>query len=126
MFNRLLGLVVLCFGMILVVSCATTANRNDYYKEYMQTVIAKVENAGRHIALSGAEVKLAAQVDLVITADGSLESVRIVRSSGNDEFDRAVVRIAYAAAPFLPFPEEIRRETDVLHIVRTWRYGPSN
>ena len=57
-----------------------------------------------------------------INAEGSLLDVRILESSGSEVLDRAALRIVRLAAPFLPFPEELRRETDVLHIVRTWQF----
>ncbi|MDZ7825397.1 MAG: energy transducer TonB [Gammaproteobacteria bacterium] len=57
-----------------------------------------------------------------INSEGSLLDVRILESSGSEVLDRAALRIVRLAAPFLPFPEELRRETDVLHIVRTWQF----
>lgn len=90
----------------------------------MRTVAEKVENVARDVALTSAKERLAAKVELVILADGSLESVKVVQTSGNDDFDQALIRVAKGAAPFDPFPEDIRKETDVLHIVRTWRYSP--
>jgi periplasmic protein TonB len=124
--RRVLRSFVVCFGLFLVTSCISTEGRHEIYRKYMQTVVAQLEKEGRYADWTSiGATKLAAKVDLAITPDGSLEAVRIVQSSGNSEFDRAVVRIAYAAAPFLPFPEEIRKEIDILHIVRTWRYYPS-
>ena len=123
---QVLRSLAVCFGLLTVVSCASTEDRHEIYGRYMQTVIAQLENEGRHADFTNiGATKLAALVELTITADGSLEAVRIVKSSGNEEFDRVVVRIARAAAPFLAFPEEIRKEVDVLHIVRTWRYNHS-
>lgn len=96
-------------------------------KGYVQAVAAKLRNAGRQAVLAnikGIKAGLAAKVELAIVPDGSLESAMIVESSGNAEFDRAVIQIANAAAPFPPFPEAVRKETDVLNIVRTLRYSP--
>ena len=36
--------------------------------------------------------------------------------------DDAAVRIVRLAGPYAPFPEDIRRETDILHITRTWQF----
>jgi periplasmic protein TonB len=30
------------------------------------------------------------------------------------------------AAPFEPFPEELREEVDILEIIRTWRFHQGN
>jgi protein TonB len=57
-----------------------------------------------------------------VNARGTLLDIRILDSSGSEVLDQAALRIVRLAAPFLPFPEELRRETDVLHIVRTWQF----
>jgi periplasmic protein TonB len=57
-----------------------------------------------------------------IRADGSVEDVRVERSSGQRVLDAAAVRIVEMAAPFAPLPPDIRRDTDILHITRTWTF----
>jgi protein TonB len=59
---------------------------------------------------------------VAVRADGSVESVRVVRSSGYDLLDRAAIRIVELAGPYAPFPPDIAAETDVLDIVRTWQF----
>ena len=59
-------------------------------------------------------------------SDGSLEKVRVVRSSGFPVLDDAAVRIVKLASPFAPFPPEIGKDTDVLDITRTWQFTSSN
>lgn len=61
-----------------------------------------------------------------INADGSLRSVRIERGSGHAELDDAATRIVRLAAPFSPFPDEIRRDYEVLTLVRTWTFSREN
>lgn len=62
------------------------------------------------------------QLTVGIRWDGTLESVELNRSSGHKVLDAAALRIVELAAPYAPFPEEIRRDTDVLHITRTWTF----
>jgi len=57
-----------------------------------------------------------------IRADGSLERVQINRSSGSKVLDDATVQIVKLAAPYAALPPDIARDTDVLHISRTWTY----
>ena len=57
-----------------------------------------------------------------IRADGSLERIQIDRSSGNKVLDEATVQIVKMAAPYAALPADIKRDTDVLHITRTWTY----
>ena len=62
------------------------------------------------------------QVTVAIRADGTVERVEINRSSGHEILDQAVIRVVQLAAPFTPFPKEIRRDTDILEITRTWTF----
>jgi protein TonB len=57
-----------------------------------------------------------------IRANGSLERVQIDRSSGHKLLDEATVRIVTLAAPYSAFPENIAKDTDILHITRTWTF----
>jgi protein TonB len=36
--------------------------------------------------------------------------------------DAAAVKIVEMSAPFAAFPPDIKRDTDVLHITRTWMF----
>ena len=65
-------------------------------------------------------------VTVAIKADGTVEKVEIDRSSGNHVLDAAVARIVMLASPFKAFPANVRRETDVLHITRTWAFTRSD
>ena len=57
-----------------------------------------------------------------IRADGSVESVQVNRSSGHRVLDAAAVHIVEMSAPFAAFPPDIKRDTDILHITRTWSF----
>ena len=68
------------------------------------------------------------QLTVGIRSDGSLESIGIDRSSGTKILDDAAIRIVRLAAQngFAPFPPEISRDTDILHITRTWVFSRSD
>jgi len=57
-----------------------------------------------------------------IRADGSVENVEISKSSGHRILDAAAIKIVEMAAPYATFPPDIRRDTDILHITRTWSF----
>ena len=40
--------------------------------------------------------------------------------------DDAAIRIVKLASPYAPFPDNIRMETDILHITRTWQFLHGN
>jgi protein TonB len=99
------------------------------YASYMRDWVAKVERVGelnypdaaRRQNLSG---KLIVQVAL--NPDGSVREITIRKPSGHKILDDAAVRIVKLAAPFAPFPKDIRAETDVLYITRTWVFTSTN
>lgn len=57
-----------------------------------------------------------------IFPDGALKEVELLQSSGHRVLDDAAIRIVRLAAPFAPFPDELRQTTDVLEIIRTWQF----
>lgn len=66
------------------------------------------------------------QLTVSIRADGSVESAEVTRSSGQPILDAAAQRIIKLAAPFPPLPANIRRDTDILSITRTWSFTQSD
>jgi protein TonB len=61
-------------------------------------------------------------LDVAINPDGSLHTVRILRSSGHELLDDAAIRIVQLAAPFPPLTQDILADTDILHIPRVWQF----
>lgn len=57
-----------------------------------------------------------------INADGTINELRILESSGKKVLDDAALRIVRMSAPFPPFTDEMRQHTDVLEIIRTWQF----
>jgi len=62
------------------------------------------------------------QLSVSIRADGSVEKVEVSRSSRQPILDAAARRIVKLAAPFSPLPPDIRKDTDILNITRTWTF----
>jgi protein TonB len=62
------------------------------------------------------------RLTVAIKSNGEVEDVEINKSSGYRFIDDAAKRIVRMAAPFEPFPSDIKRDTDVLHITRTWNF----
>lgn len=103
--------------------------REFKYANYMRDWVTKVERVGdlnypdaaRRQRLSGSLI-----VDVSLNSDGTVRNITIVRPSGHKILDDAAIRIVRLAAPFPPFPENIRKETDILHITRTWEFTSGN
>ena len=58
--------------------------------------------------------------------DGSVADVRVLSSSGHRILDESAIRIVQMAAPFAPFPPDMRKEIDILDIIRTWQFQRNN
>jgi len=107
----------------------TGANAKEYrYASYLDAWRAKVERIGNMNFPS--EIKRNSiygkvLLDVAINPDGSLHSMKVLRSSGNRIIDRAAQRIVRMSSPFPPLPADILKETDVLHIPREWRFQQS-
>lgn len=63
---------------------------------------------------------------VAINADGSVGRIDINRSSGHKVLDDAARRIVQMASPYAAFPPEIRKDTDILEITRTWYFTQGN
>lgn len=102
------------------------ARTQEYrYAQYIEDWRIKVERIGNlNYPAQARQQKIFGQLRLTVSirADGSLESVEVSKSSGQRILDAAAVRIVKLAAPYAPFPDDIRKETDVLSIVRTWTF----
>ena len=59
---------------------------------------------------------------VAIQPDGSVQNIEVLQSSGYQVLDDAAIRIVQLAAPFQPFTIEMRKNTDVLEIIRTWKF----
>ncbi|MFT4529409.1 MAG: protein TonB [Gammaproteobacteria bacterium] len=59
---------------------------------------------------------------VAINPNGTINELRILESSGRKILDDAALRIVRLAAPFAPFSEEMRRDMDLLEIIRTWQF----
>lgn len=100
--------------------------REHLYAAYMRSWVAKVERIGNMNYPEAArrrnlEGSLVLSVDVL--ADGSVEQIRVLRSSGIDLLDEAAVRIVRLASPYAELPPEILAETDILTITRTWQFS---
>ena len=107
-----------------------TASTREYkYASYLNAWVKKVERIGnlnypdeaRRNRLFGDLI-----LHVALSADGSVMGINVKKSSGHKMLDDAAIRIVRLSAPFAPFPPNIREETDVLDIIRTWQFRSNN
>jgi len=102
------------------------ANAAEYrFAQYEEDWRVKIERVGTLNYPAEARGKLYGNLRLTVTIrpDGSVDSIELDRSSGLNVLDAAAFKIVRMATPFAAFPPDIRRDTDLLVITRTWFFG---
>ena len=107
----------------------SAAIHESYDALYLDSWRRKIERIGnlnypekaRELGLYGDLV-----LSVAINKDGTLNEIDIITSSGDQLLDDAAVRIVKLAAPFAPLTPKMMEETDVLDIVRVWRFQPND
>jgi periplasmic protein TonB len=102
------------------------ARAEEYrFARYVEDWRMKVERIGNlNYPAAARELKLYGNLVLTVSirSDGTLEGVHVDRSSGHRLLDAAAVKIVEMGSPYAPFPAEVRRDTDILSISRTWTF----
>lgn len=105
-----------------------SANTKEYvYAAYMRGWVDRIERIGNlNYPEEARRRNLHGELELTVTLrrDGSVQSIDVIRSSGEPLLDRAAERIVRLAAPFPPIPTD--QHVDELYITRTWQFLPGN
>lgn len=102
-----------------------TSTRASYDAFYMNQWLRKIEQVGNiNYPVEAKQQNLSGQLRLLVAvrADGTVHEVKVLDSSGHRILDDAAKRIVRLAAPFAPFPDDMRKKTDILEIIRTWQF----
>ncbi len=100
----------------------TESTEEDYY---LRAWLRKVQRIGElNYPQEAIENNIYGKLTLYVSilSDGSLEEVKVTKTSGSEVLDDAAVNIVNLAAPFAAFPESMRKKTDQLEIVRDWEF----
>ncbi len=100
--------------------------RDAYYLDGWRQKVETVGNLNYPAEARRRQIYGRLRMMVAVKADGSLHDVRIMQSSGQKVLDDAALRIVQLAAPFQPFPPDLRKDTDILEIVRTWQFERGN
>lgn len=90
----------------LVVDSSTRSKVLNEYTRLTRDAIQRAWKTPLSHNIPGA-VKGRVRIDYTVKRSGELESVNLVRGSGNQTMDRSLVAAIRAAQPFPPFPDEI-------------------
>jgi len=104
------------------IGARTKAVSDALYLEAWRQKVERIGNLNYPSAAREQKVYGQLQMTVSIRADGSVEKIVIDRSSGSKLLDAAAKNIVHLAAPYAKFPPEMRRNTDILGITRTWTF----
>ena len=107
-------------------SVSTVSTRYDRDALYIDAFRRKVEMVGNEdypAAARARHLQGAVRLLVALQRDGRVDHIVLLHRSGSALLDAAAERSVWRAAPFLPFPPAIRRDTDILQIIRTWKYS---
>ena len=106
------------------------ANVREYaFARYVEDWVAKVERIGNVNYPEAARrqgIYGSLKLTVSIYSNGRIENVDIDQSSGSKILDAAAIKIVQLAAPYAPFPDEMRKKADILSITRTWTFTRSD
>jgi protein TonB len=105
------------------------ARAKEYrFAQYVEDWRLKVERIGNLNYPDDARGRVYGSLVLSVSikADGNLDTVEVQRSSGHQVLDRAAERIVKMASPYASFPVNIKRDTDILVVTRTWTFAPGD
>ena len=95
------------------------------YALYVEDWRQKIERIGNLNYPEGARGRINGSLRLTVSinSDGTLAAMDLEQSSGYKVLDAAAQQIVRLAAPYAKFPPDIRKETDILVITRTWHFA---
>ena len=98
------------------------------FAQYVEDWRLKIERIGNLNYPDGARGRIYGSLRLTISIkpDGSVDDVQIDRPAEYKILNDAALKIIRLSAPFAPFPPDIRKDTDLLVITRTWTFAPGD
>lgn len=105
-----------------VTAASTLRSSNAWYVQNWVSRVTRVGNINYPAEAKRAGIYGTLRMLVALRKDGTIKEVAILESSGSSVLDDAAIRIVRMAAPFAPFPEEMREEADELEIIRTWSF----
>lgn len=98
------------------------------FATYVEGWRQKVENIGTlNYPDEARRQKIYGQLRMTVSirADGTIEKIEINKSSGQKILDDAAERIVRLGEPYSAFPADIKKDTDIISITRTWSFTQS-
>ncbi|MEC7377661.1 MAG: energy transducer TonB, partial [Pseudomonadota bacterium] len=97
-----------------VTAASTLKSTNAWYVQNWVSKVTRVGNINYPTKARRAGIYGTLRMLVSLKKDGTIKEVAILQSSGSTVLDDAAIRIVRMAAPFAPFPEDMRQEVDEL------------
>ena len=105
-----------------VTAASTLRSSNAWYVQNWISKVTRVGNINYPTEARRAGIYGTLRMLVSLKKDGTIKELAILQSSGSTVLDDAAIRIVRMAAPFAPFPDDMREEVDELEIIRTWSF----
>lgn len=103
-----------------VTAASTLKSTNAWYVQNWVSKVTRVGNINYPTEARRAGIYGTLRMLVSMKKDGTIKELAILESSGSSVLDDAAIRIVRMAAPFAPFPDDMRENVDELEIIRTW------
>ncbi len=107
-------------------SAATRESRDALYLDNWRKRIEGIGNLNYPEEASKGGIYGTLRLMVSINPNGTINDIRILRSSGERVLDAAAIHIVQLSAPFEPLPPEMHKDIDILEIIRTWQFQRGN
>lgn len=107
-------------------SASTKKSQDALYLDKWRRRVEAVGNINYPIEAKRQRLYGSLRMLVSLLPNGEVNNILILQSSGHSILDQAAIEIVNLAAPFEPFPAELRAEADILEIIRTWRFHEGN
>ena len=108
---------------------ATISTKYDRDAAYVDAFRSRVEEIGNKNYPDEAKRRnLQGNVRLLVAIlpSGRVKDITVLKSSGHSLLDQAARQSVRLAEPFMPFPASIRKDTDILQVIRTWKFSTTD
>lgn len=103
-----------------VTAASTLKSTNAWYVQNWVSKVTRVGNINYPKEARQQGIYGTLRMLVSLKKDGTIKELAILESSGSTVLDDAAIRIVRMAAPFAPFPDDMREDVDELEIIRTW------
>lgn len=107
-------------------SAATKESRDALYLDNWRKRVEGIGNLNYPEEASRNGIYGSLRLMVALNPDGTINDIRVLRSSGQRVLDEAAIHIVQLSAPFQPLPPDMRKDIDVLEIIRTWQFQRGN